>query len=285
MSGNESLFQKTLSGLETGLQVELIAAFPLETCDVSKDAEAVLADSRFRDFTCIPARRNGQVVGVLERSETPVQGTVEQCMRPLDGSMLISAGASLTKLIPLLEQSSYRLVVTEHGIEGIVTRSDLQKLPVRLYAFALITHLETVMAAIIQKMIANDQEWKALLSENRQAKIEEKRQQLRSTDSDLPLLELTDFCDKRDILAKLLRSHQGFSRRAFEKDLKDIENLRNTVAHAASYADDGQGGQDFIVCLKKTQSWIETLLPYLEAQPSTEEPARILQPAPILTKE
>lgn len=287
MSGNKSLFEETLRGLEAGLRVELIAAFPLETCLVSDDAKTVLEDSRFSDFTCIPLRESldGPVVGVLERPQTREQETSDPRIHPLDGSMLISAGASLAELIPLLEKSSYRLVVNTKGAEGIVTRSDLQKLPVRLYVFALITHLETVMAKIIKQKTPNDQEWRTHLSDGRLERLEKKRKELQSDNSDLPLLELTDFCDKRDILMELLRSHQGFSRRRFEKDLKAIEDLRNSIAHSGSYADDAQRGQDFIDRHNKINDWIATLSPYLEVHLPVGEPARMLQPAPITTKE
>ncbi len=285
MSVDKVRFEEPLGGLEAGLRVEHIVASPLGTCNINEDAEAVLA--RFRDFTCIPVRRNenGPIIGVLEQSDPPPKGIVEQCMRQLDGSMLISAGAPLSELIPLLGQSPYRLVVTQKGIEGIVTPSDLQKLPARLYTFALITRLELVMMDIIQQKTAkDDQAWLKHLKKPRIEKLEEKHQTLQTEDSDLPLLELTEFCDKRDILMKLLASHQGFSRNAFEEDLKAIEKLRNSVAHAGSYADDAQRGKKFIVRLTKTAGWIKALSSYLE-EPPAEEPARILQPASIAIKE
>ncbi len=265
MSENKSLFEETLSGLEAGLQVRLIAVSLVETCTVSDDAKAVL--TKFSDFTCIPVRvhQDGPIVGVLEQSETLPQGAVEQHMRPLDGSMLISAGAPLSELIPLLGQFPYRLVVTKGGIEGIVTPSDLQKLPVRLYTFALITHLEMLMMKIIQQRTTNDQQWRDLLSYNKLAKIEERRQRLRAKDRDLPLLELTEFWDKQVILAKLLQSEEDFSPPDFEKDLEEIRDLRNAIDHVESYADDGQDGQNFIACHQKINDWIKRLSPYLEA--------------------
>lgn len=286
MSVDKLHFEEPLGGLEAGLRVEHIAVSRLETCLISDDAATVL--TRFRDFTCIPVRENqdGPIIGVLEQSDPLSQGTVEQHMCRLNGSMLISAEAPLAELIPLLGQSLYRLVVTKKGIEGIVTPSDFQKLPARLYTFALITRLELVMMEIIQQKTAKDDKaWLKHLKKPRLEKLEEKHQKLQNEDSDLPLLELTEFCDKRDILMKLLASHQGFSRNAFEEDLKAIEKLRNSVAHAGSYADDAQRGQKFIVRLTKTAGWIKALSSYLEEPPPAEEPIRIPQPASIAIKE
>ena len=282
MSGNESLFQKTLSGLEAGLQVELIAASPLETCNVSENAATVLA--RFSGFTCIPVRPhwNEPIVGVLEQCQPPPQGTVEQHMRPLDGSMLISAGASLKELIPLLGQSPYRLVVTERGVEGIVTPSDLQKLPVRLYVFALITHFEMLMRDIIASHYPNDDDWLLLLPNPLKKKIEKDWEDLKESDLNVSKLECASLSAKSIILEQLLPPEEG---KKLSEEREMIRDLRHSIAHAGSYANDGQSGQKFIDCHEKILNWIETLPRYLEARPSAEESARMLQPAPITTKE
>lgn len=280
MSVNEPLFEETLSGLEAGLQVRLIAVSSLQTCTVSDDAENVLA--KFSDFTCIPVRQNGEIIGVLERSRTPAQGPVEQCMRRLVGSMLISAGASLAELIPHLEQSTYRLVVTEGGITGIVTRSDLQQLPVRLYAFALITHLELLMREIIAKHYPNNDDWFVLLPNKLRKSIEKDWRNLKERDLTISKLECASLSAKCNILEHLLPPEEG---KKLSEEREMILDLRHSVAHAGNYADDAQRGQDFIARISLIQDWIKALSPYLETQPPTREPARIPQPIAIATKE
>lgn len=284
MSGNRPLFEETLTGLEAGLRVELIAASPLETCDVSNDAEVVLKDNWFSDFTCIPVREgeNGSIVGVLERSGTPPQKTVKQCMRPLDGSMLISAGATLRELIPLLGESPYRLVVTKKGIEGIVTPSDLQKLPVRLYVFALITHLEMLMREIIARRYPNDDDWLALLTDDSRKDINKDWRRLKKRDLNISKLECASLNVECTILEQVLPPEEG---KKLKEESKMIRELRNSIDHARGYADDDQRGQTFIDCHEKLLSWIEALPHYLEEPPSASEPVRMLQPAPITTKE
>ncbi len=283
MSGNKLLFEETLKRLEAGLQVELIAAFLLETCLVSEKAADVLANSRFEDFTCIPVREgeDGPIIGVLERPQTPEQEASEPRMRPLDGSMLISAEASLRELIPLLRQSPYRLVVTEKGVEGIVTRSDLQKLPVRLYVFALITHLEQLMRDIIAERYPND-DWFVLLPPQLRKSIEKDWQKLKERDLTISKLECASLSAKCTILEQVLPPEEG---KKLSEEHKMIVDLRNTIDHATSYANDAQRGQDFIDCHHKILGWIETLSAYLEAQLPTGEPARIPQPIAIATKE
>jgi hypothetical protein len=70
-------------------------------------------------------------------------------MRRPDDGLLVASDEPLKRFIPLLVESPYRLVVRGTRIEGIVTNSDVHKLPVRLLAFALVTHLEMTMADVI----------------------------------------------------------------------------------------------------------------------------------------
>jgi predicted transcriptional regulator len=62
-------------------------------------------------------------------------------LRELRLGLLVASDEPLKRIIPLLVESPHRLVVQGTRIEGIVTSSDVHKLPVRLLAFALVTHL------------------------------------------------------------------------------------------------------------------------------------------------
>ena len=62
-------------------------------------------------------------------------------MRRLDDGLLVASDKPMKRFVPLLVESPHRLVVRDTRIEGIVTSSDVHKLPLRLLAFALVTHL------------------------------------------------------------------------------------------------------------------------------------------------
>jgi hypothetical protein len=101
----------------------------------------------------------------------------------------------------------------------------------------------------------DEPQWFAYLSESRQEKIKEKQQSQKQGNYDLPLLECTDFCDKRDIVRRIC----SFSNK-FKDDLEKIEkHVRNTVAHAASYARNDQEMEQFIYLIILTQKWISEL--------------------------
>lgn len=180
--------------------------------------------------------------------------------------MLISAQEPLTQFIQLMERSpSYRLVLRGGRIRGIVTRSDLLKLPVRLFAFTLVTHLELLMIDVIRTKYPDSQDghpWLELLSKERQEAVLKKQQDLKQGNYELPLIECTEFCDKRDIVKKLSLVP---SKRTFEKELKSIEVLRNKVAHAGNYAHNDEEMEKFIQRVVLTQGWIDKLEAFIKA--------------------
>jgi predicted transcriptional regulator len=229
------IFDATMRSLEAGLTIADVATFELESCRIGNEVRDVLNDARFALFDAIPVREDDRVVGVLERRRSPGPETVESAMRRLDDSLLVSAHDPLKSLVRLLSTTPYRLVVDDARILGIVTRSDVHKLPMRLLVFALVTHLELLMAEIITTRLPDDA-WIDKLSGARRENFEKKRTELRSANFDPPLIELTDFCDKRDLALPLLVGQIGMGRRKAQSELGRIEDLRNKVAHAAGFA-------------------------------------------------
>lgn len=250
MTGAE-IMAITRAGLESGLRVRHIATFDPLTCDDTQLVADVTSDALSKGFDCLPVRSNGRVIGYFEPKRGIDEGTVADFMVPLDGTVLVSADESLATFLPMLHGARFKLVVSGRGIEGIVTRSDLQKLPVRLFAFALITHFEMTMRAAIIALLPQDETWLDLLGVERRSNVKEKWQSLRRSGLDPAIIEATDFCDKRDILRKHL--HLG---RPFDRDLHGIEKVRNSIPHAGTYGETDERVQNFIACLHQTEQWI-----------------------------
>src|SRR6266550_170508 len=129
---NNTDFEMTMQGLETGLQVQHIATLgqKLRTCQIDdkRDIATLFADSQFDGFDYIPVRKGNSIIGVISRED---KGNIDKNnLQRLDESNLISAQEPLTRFIPLMAITSYRLVLQGASIQGIVTRSDLLKLPV-----------------------------------------------------------------------------------------------------------------------------------------------------------
>jgi hypothetical protein len=130
---------------------------------------------------------------------------------------------------------SPRIFVRVFGAAGgIITMSDLQKPPVRMWLFGMITLIEMRISRLIEQMCPGDS-WKQHVSEGRlqkaEALLEERRRRNQSPD----LLDCLQFSDKGQIVARNeeIRNLTRFtSRRQMEEAIKALESLRNNLAHS-----------------------------------------------------
>jgi len=247
---SEDILQSTMGGLDAGLHVLHIATLNSQCCALSGTVEAVRADERFRGFDHVPVvNEAGRVVGVLAPGDA-AHGAVGEAMQPLDDTMLVSAEEPLARFLPTLADGPYRLVVCGTRIGGIVTRSDVLKLPVRLLAFTLVTHLEMTMASLIRAKHPSNDNWIDLVEPHRQKKVLGKFKYLQKHKLDPSLLECTDFQDKRVVIAQLYALDDTFL-----TETEHVEGLRNTIAHAADYGQTEAELQDFLVGLQQAEHW------------------------------
>ncbi len=192
-------------------------------------------------------------MGVLERNLKIPVGSVAQHMRSLDDSILVSAEEPLPKFLPTLKESSYRLVVNGPEIRGIVTLSDVAKLPVRLLAFTLVTHLEVALADKIQKEHSDDEDWLSLLHPKQRKTVQGRLKKRKQENLHLFPLEVTDLSHKITVVGKL----RGAS--DFERQLEPIVKLRNSLDHASDFVEVCGGLNGFLERLGLVEHWIDAL--------------------------
>jgi hypothetical protein len=234
LSGTGDVFR----ALHSGLTVDLIAT-PLSDLKTCKPHELISDVIRRypEDFDFIPViDENNRFVGMLhaaDQRERLTLGTVWQCYSPLSEEYLIGADASILDFILDADQRQCRLVISGAKIVGLVSLSDLQRLPVRATLFALITGFEMTMADTIRRLYSKGDDWLEFLGKGRQRKIEEERKKAKADDGYVESLLFTQFCDKRDILKHHLPEEQ---RESLHGSLVRIESLRNSIAHANEYA-------------------------------------------------
>lgn len=256
---------KALTSLEAGMPVALIATFDLKGCKASDRLDEVLGREDLKFFDHIPVREGGSVVGVLDRRlEHDEAKTAGEAMRRLHQSILIAAETSLLTFVENADQEPCRLVLRGCCIEGIVTLSDLQKLAVRPVLFTLITHLELLLADWIRNRV-REEDWYGSLTQNRQGLVDTKWSQYHAEDMAIDRLSCTDFCDKRSIALRF----GAFARKAEAKrNLKLVEKVRNSVAHAGDYALTVDRAQNVAAMVRAARSLIDDLR--RNRQPQTE---------------
>jgi CBS domain-containing protein len=244
----------TLSGLEAGFRVHHIATSDLSVCMPDESMEEVLGDPAKKDFDHLPVREKGRIVGVVERHSINVTGQVRNKMRQLDDSILVSAEEPLPKFLPTLKESPYRLVVHGPEIHGIVTISDVAKLPVRLLAFTSVAHLEAVLADVIRASCPEDDEkWLSHLKGHR-VNIERRLQERKKKNIHLlSPIEVTYLGERITVVSKLRQLNK------LEGDRTSITNFRNSLAHDGDFVKECNGVEGLLDRLDLVRYWIDAL--------------------------
>lgn len=261
--------ESTFSSLERALTVNLIATpeDELASCDATDPVETVLAWSRAKSLDFIPVKNSGSIVGLLDcrgdanaadkSGNQMYAGSAGEAMAHLSEANLISADAGILSFLQEADRTPCRLVISGSRISGIVTLSDLQKLPVRPVIFLLITHLELLMADWLRRRFQGEDDWLDHLSDDRREKVEERWEHLQAGDLAVDRLTATEFCDKREALIK--SGDWQMSRTRARNELEPVEDLRNSIAHAGDYASTPETAHQTVETVRLTQQWIERL--------------------------
>ena len=214
-------------------------AEPLASFDAVGDAARVEQVMRRRGFEVAGVREGGVIAGYVRRAEL-TGGTVADHLLAFDGARVVPDSAGFASVVQLLSTVPRIFVTTFGQIGGIATRSDLQKPPVRMWLFGMVSLIEMGLMRAIETRYPNDT-WKRFLSEGRLQKAEELLAERKRRNQDLDLLDCLQFSDKGQISLKdeTLRKQIGYeSRRRGEDTIKQLESLRNNLAHA----------QDIVTC-------------------------------------
>jgi hypothetical protein len=158
-----------LETFHRGLTVDLIVTKRalLETCAADEALASVIERNRSNAFDFLPVTEPAsrkpdscaRIVGLIEilpymHGKEP-QGDVREIMRPLSEENLIGADASIIAFVRNADHQRCRLVISGPEISGLVSLSDLQRLPVRAALFAMVTQLEMIMASCIRSEFGN----------------------------------------------------------------------------------------------------------------------------------
>ena len=214
-------------------------AEPLASFDAAAPAADVLAAMARRKFKAAGIRKDGTTCGYVRQEELG-EGTCGDFLRSFEDGEVVPDSAAFPELVMRLNDRP-RLFVTVLGeVGGIVTRSDLQKPPVRMWLFGMITIIEMGLTRLIESAYP-DGSWRQCLSEGRLQKAEALLEERKRRNQDLDLLDCLQFSDRGQIVLRNeeLRTRAGFvSRSRGEQTVKELEALRNNLAHS----------QDIIVC-------------------------------------
>jgi len=208
-------------------------AEPLASFDADTASEDVGDFMNSRDFDVVGIREAGQVTGYAER--TALDGsTCGAHRRSFGTAKVLTDAAPLLAVLVALKESPYLFITVLGSVGGIVTRADIQKPPVRMWLFGIVTLVEMRFSQLIEQHCSGDS-WKAFVSEARLQKAQALLAERSRRNQKLGLLDCLQFSDKGQIIARNeeIRKQTVFpSRNQAEAATKRLEQLRNNLAHA-----------------------------------------------------
>ena len=228
----ERLFHEGFSIMDIA---EVLASF-----DAQVRAPGVRVFMEQHDYDLVGVRQEGVVVGYAVREELG-EGLCEEYLHPFGEHDLVQDSASLAHSIASLGINRRCFVTVLDKAAAIVTLSDLEKPPVRMYLFGMITIVEMAISQLIREQCSQGS-WQERLTEARLEKARQLMQERSRRKEAIDLLDCLQFSDKAKILLKnqQLRRKLGFdSRKAGIKFFKELEALRNNLAHAQQIVPSG----------------------------------------------
>jgi CBS domain-containing protein len=215
---------------ERSITVKDIAE-PLASFDVGSSIDDVHKFMDINDYDVIGVRKDGLIVGYAKKSDL-LGGKLARYSNFkkeetfLDTAPLINVFEAFQRL-----ERIFVFILGEVG--GIVTRGDLQKSPVRMWLFGLISLIEMHLLRIIREYYPEDN-WVDLIKKDRLDKAKKLLGERQRRNVAIDLADCLQFCDKRVIILrnKEIQGKLCVSKASCESFLEDIEKLRNNLAHA-----------------------------------------------------
>jgi hypothetical protein len=226
------MFDKTVS---VRAIAELLIAF-----DEDSDAQPVKRRLESLRFDFAGVMRSGVVDGYVVTRELGA-GQLSDYAYSFQPSNLLGETDSLLAAFRILQETPVVFVRLLGRVGAIVTRADCQKAPVRMFLFSLCTLIEMHMLRLVCSRYPGDS-WRSGLGSPTRLQSVDRIYELRRHDNmETSPVDCLQLCDKRDLLLKQrdIVKQLGFaSATAGKKTFKEIERLRDDLAHAQDIVSD-----------------------------------------------
>ncbi len=242
-------------------------AEPLVSFDESTNSADVRQFMDEKNFDLVGVRQNGLVEGYVRRDEltSGLCGEHFHSFTPDDD--LIPDTANLIDVVQSLAINQQCFVTILDHVGAIITLTDLEKPPMRMFLFGMITMIEMTMTEVLRQLYP-DNSWQEFLSEKR-IDIAKKLQEERTRrGQQVELLDCLQFGDKGWIITydEKLREKLGHkSRKETRNAIKELETLRNNLAHTQEIIP--SGWQRIIIACSRWESNLERSADYYVKSP------------------
>lgn len=201
---------------------------------------------------------NDKKIGYIERAKIG-DNEISSYLTTFSLNQIIAESTPISELFEILTDREFVFVLKKNEIDGIVTRADINKPIVRIYLFGIISLYEFHLNFWINKYHKNES-WKKILKDERLNTADKLFQIRKGNNVQLTLLECLQFCDKRDILRNTERFIEKFeyqSKPKFKRLLKNIEKIRNELAHSQNSIISNLKWAVFVDSIKQIKYFLE----------------------------
>lgn len=207
---------------------------PLLCCPQDSSASSAKDALIARDFDVagVKETEEGEVIGFIRTIELGEENVLDYVTK-IEPRLLISDSTPISELFSILSEQEFSFVLSGNLISGIITRADINKPPVRIYLFGLLSLFEMHLNAWINHHFTNNS-WTEKVPSRRMKKATNLYKIRKGNNQDLSLLECMQMCDKRNLLLIMppFLEGFGFNGDVFDSFVKDVEKVRNEIAHS-----------------------------------------------------
>ncbi len=213
-------------------------AEPLLSFDSDRSAKDAATAMGLARVEVAGIRHNGMLCGFIE-AETLGEGVCEADRREFASSQVVLGGSSMTEVIEVLTRHDWCFVSAFGTVLGVISRIDMQKPAARMWLFGIITVAELEFTERLRRRWP-DESWTRLLSEQRIEKARQLRAERERRKENCQLLDCLQIGDKMEIL---ISNPEELARldiptpSAAKRTSKQIESLRNSLAHGQGFVD------------------------------------------------
>jgi hypothetical protein len=230
-------------------------AEPLASFDASADTEQVKQFMLGRPLTVIGIRQHGIVSGIIQQDQLNDLAISKQSV-DVSSAAIVSTTSPFRDVVAALNEKPFVLVETLGQPVGVIVRADLEKPPMRMWLFGMVTLFEMSITRVLSVHYPNDS-WTEKLSGSRVAKARDLQVERLRRNEDVQLIDCLQLSDKGKLFVKsdeLRSQYWNRSKTTILTAFKDIESLRNNLAHSQSFI-----GQNWDVMVRLTDT-LDSLL-------------------------
>ncbi|HID50025.1 MAG TPA: HD domain-containing protein, partial [Chromatiales bacterium] len=208
-------------------------AEPIRSFDQDRECAEVarIMDEQQLDIACL--RDNGSITGYVRKTDLKAPHCHEN-LRAFRQGQVIASDSSLSDVIHVLTLHQYCFIAVLGDVAGYISRSEINKPVVRMWLFGIITIIEMELVQMIEEYYPAEA-WTGFLTAGRLAKARALQEERQRRNQHCKLMDCLQLSDKAQILIQqpdFLRLVDMDSKRAAKRIVRELESLRNNLAHA-----------------------------------------------------